>query len=1017
MKNFKFHLSFICMIFILLPAQAKKVEPDKAEQLARNYVQSKQKLRATSDVQLKYTATSKANSFRAHDKAQDIVYYYVFDVNNNDGFVIVSGDDVVRPVLGYSEHGSYDANNLPPNFAYWMGYLQSQIEYAQKHNLTQSEIIKNKWDSYLSGNISYSTNAVEPLIKTKWDQGAPYNLFCPIINGTPAPAGCVATTMAQIMKYYNFPVQGSGKSPAYITISGIDMPSISFEQNYDWMDMLDTYTGSETPQQQNAVATLMYQIGLSFQMQYGIQTQYSNFESAASSEYITNALITNFGYDKKMQLKYRKDYSDIKWEALLRAQIDAGLPVYYAGNGIGNHAFVCDGYDNENKFHFNWGWSGAFDGYFATTVLEPGNYVYNYDQRIITDIEPIQGCLKELNISNGTLSPTFRPYVFNYTVCVDASIEKLDITGITDIAGATITGNVTDFSLTLDDYNDAEIKVTLSDGDSQTYHIIILRGNPPKASVTWKIGSTGQTVNTFIGVAPGKVLYVDWGDGTVQDKITRNDTYMCPALFPEYPMFGNTISHTYSVAGEYQVTFYGESENECPLLSLFLKDFHEGYGNYADTIIKVDIRKASQIQTLCIQDSEISFLDVSKNPALIWLNCNKNKLTSLDVSKNPALRILYCEMNQLSTMDVSNNPVLDLFDVAYYNPISSLDVSKNQNLRYLACAETQMTNLDISNNSMLIELSCGRNQLTSLDISNNPALKSLMCYNNQLTNLDISKNGELEMLSFGNNQISNLDISHLTALTMLSCDNNQITSLNLSKFPALTRLFCNNNQLTTLDVSSNPALTILNFNNNKIQELDISKNPMLNELQCNYNAIPLANLYELSKRDIYMKLLGNQNLPDSTIVFNVPIALDTVFYGFNSVFTINEIPTNNYILDNDKITFLAPGTYRVTISNPAIANSSYFPASYYPASITQTFHVTDNTGISKIPPAKNLNAWVHDGTLHIRGLTAGKLWSVYNAAGSLVYQDIANNEKTNIALYVRSVYIVKSGDSTIKVVH
>jgi len=368
------------------------------------------------------------------------------------------------------------------------------------------------------------------------EQGAPYNNFTPVMNGQHTPTGCVATAMAQIMNYHKFPASGSGKSAVYTTPSGINMPSESFEVNYNWEDMLNVYDNSATPQQQEAVATLMYQLGLSVQMQY------SNSESSAISEYVTNALITNYGYDRKLQLKYRSDYNNMDWEAMLRAQIDAGLPVYYAGNGIGNHAFVCDGYDNENRFHFNWGWSGAFDGYYVTSILESESFNFNYNQLIIMYINPAQGYLKGLNVSSGTLSPAFRPYIFNYTVQVEASVGKISITGITDIPGATITGNVTDLSLTLDDYTDVEIKVTLPYGDSQTYRIIVLRGNPPNASATWRIDRAGQTVNTFIGVTPGEVLYVDWGDGTVPDKITRNDSYMCPALFPEYPIFGNTIT-------------------------------------------------------------------------------------------------------------------------------------------------------------------------------------------------------------------------------------------------------------------------------------------------------------------------------------------------------------------------------------------------------------------------------------------------------------------------------------------
>ena len=382
----KIYFLFICMALMILPLQAKKVEADQAEMLAQRFMQSKHQLRSGVTLNLKYTATNKKVMLKsapaadvAQTNVQDTVYYYVFDVDEatHGGFVIVAGDDVAKPILGYSEKGSYDENNLPPNFAWWMEGMQKQIAYAQSHNLLQSEAVKNEWDSYLNGTAAASASVVGPLIQTQWDQGFPYNNLCPMIDGAPAPTGCVATAMAQIMKYFNFPESGSGQSAAY--------PSVSFEVNYDWANMQNTYDASKTLQQQNAVATLMYHCGLSVQMQY------NSSESMAFNQDVYNAMTTHFGYDRNMQMKNRNDYNDIDWENILRMQIDARLPVYYAGAGNGSHAFVCDGYDNESKFHFNWGWSGVGDGYYVTSALNPGNYDFSYGQFIITDIRPVQG--------------------------------------------------------------------------------------------------------------------------------------------------------------------------------------------------------------------------------------------------------------------------------------------------------------------------------------------------------------------------------------------------------------------------------------------------------------------------------------------------------------------------------------------------------------------------------------------------------------------------------------------------
>ena len=948
-------LLLICMVFILLPLQAKKVELGKAEKLAQNFLQSKHKLQTKSDVRLRFTATNKAGSLRSGtgslQNVEDTVYYYVFNVNENTkgGFVIVAGDDAVKPVLGYSDNGNYDENNLPPNFAYWMDYLQSQIAYAQTHNLPQSNTIKNEWDNYLNGNVSYSTSAVEPLIKTKWDQGAPYNNLCPIINGTTTPTGCVATAMAQIMKYYNFPTSGSGQSMPYTTPSGINMPSASFEQNYDWANMLNTYTGSETPQQQSAIAMLMHQCGLSVSMQY------NTFESDAYNEAVTNALTNNFGYDRNMQIIYKskgawdsflgwRPYGDTEWEALLRAQIDANIPVYYAGLGSISHAFICDGYDYTGKFHFNWGWSGQFDGYFVTSALNPDASDFNSNQLIITNIKPVQSYLNQLNINEGILSPAFRPYIFDYTVHVETSVESIDIKGITDFSNATVTGNVTNLPLKLNDYTDVSIKVTLSDGNSQTYKVSVMRGNIPNASYTIKIDDHGKTISNFVGVVSGEVLYINWGDGTVPDKIITNNEVYSISNFPEYFIYGNLMHHTYSNAGEYQVTFYGENELICPLLTLWQNAQGCPAMNFDDGVYlsQIDMRKASQLRVLFVEEGNIpnlnvshntdledlycnniqlSELDVSNNRKLLKLECSSgnpykwdtgfnNQLTSLDVSNATGLRILMCEYNKLSELiGYNNSPMLWNFHCER-NLLKNLDVSHNLALTELNCADNQLANLDVSHNLVLNGLFCGDNQLINLDVSHNPLLTALNCgimysgRGNQLTNLDVSKNTALTILNCTGNQLTNLDVSDNTKLILLQCGNNQLTNLDVSKHPALSFFECWSNQLTKLDVSKNPLLNTFYCDDNQLTELDISNNSTLNYFSCSENSLTkldvshnLKLLYLHCGTNLFINLDVSQNSDlndlacDNNKLTNLDVshnpALNTLYCMQNSISLAN----------------------------------------------------------------------------------------------------------------------------------
>jgi len=965
------------MAMMILPMQAKKVEADKAEKLAQNFMQSKrQQLRAgtTATLSLKYTASNKNSMLKSSQSDEpDTVYYYVFNVDeaNKGGFVIVAGDDVVKPVLGYSDKGSYDENNLPSNFAWWMEEYQREISYAQSHNLPQSESVKNEWESYLNGTVSTSTNSVAPLIQTHWDQGAPYNNLCPEIDGMSAPTGCTATAMAQIMKYWNYPASGRGKGGAYTTPSGINIPAVNFEVNYDWADMQNNYTDSETFQQQNAVATLMYQCGLSVQMQYNAN------ESVAMNQDICYALMNNFGYDRNMQLIFRNGdglnlpYGDSEWETMLKAEIDAGRPVFYAGqdtiNNVG-HAFVCDGYDNSGNFHFNWGW-GMDDGYFATTILNPGGNVFSTGQCVITNMKPFYGGLSGLNVSAGTLSPTFYPYIFDYVLQVDASVSSIDIAGITGIPNAIVTGNVTNLPVKLNDYTDVSIQLTLPDSSIQTYKIAVFRGNIPDPSFTWKIDSAGQ-IYLYAGVTPCDTLYIDWGDKTDPDTITQNTFFV-----DQY--YGNAISHIYN-KGIYKVTIYGENESSTSPLLNFRRDGFFPVPTYFPTITQIDVRKALQLRCLEIPQNGITNLDVSRNTALEELDCSSNQLTTLNVDNNLALKLLWCQYNQLSDLDISKNAMLTYFDCGS-NHLADLDVSKNISLRTIGCYLNQLKELDVSKNTALTFLDCQMNQFTNLDVSHNPALMTLRCGSNQLFNLDISKNIALLEFRCDNNQLSDLDVSKNTALTWLMCYNNQLTNLDISKNTALTSFICTANLLTNLDVSNNTALT--NF-------------------ECFNNALPLSNLYTLAQRtDITDKQLGQQTLPDSTISVNTSVAVDTVFFGVNT--------TCNYPLNNGKITFPVTGGYLVTLSNPAILDGS----------VQQTFHVVNNTGINNILQEKTLAAWMQNGTLHVSGLTAGKSWSVYDVSGKLVSQSIANSETADIPLFESGVYLVSSGTNTVKVIN
>ena len=397
-------LALVCATLWFLPAKAERVNAEKAEKVARSYARTTPRLTAGKDLRLHRTVSRSLRRIRPAPQGaaqsatpQEEPLYHVFTMNGNGGFVIVSGDDVAKPVLGYSDEGTFDETN--PNLAYWMETLAQEIAEAIEKDVPPDAEVKARWEALQRDyRISPQTSGdyVDPLVKTKWNQSAPYNDLCPDISGTRTVSGCVATAMAQIMKYHRHPATQTVTIPGYTTRTHkISVPAIPAPTTYGWSDMTDTYTLPAAGVSASAVATLMYHCGVSVEMDY--QTSATGGSGAYSSD-VVRALKTYFDYDARIVHHYRNYYTCADWINMLKAEIRANRPVYYAGRGGGAHAFVCDGYDADDLFHFNWGWGGSSDGYFEVSALNPrsigiggGSGGYNEGQDIITGIQPNRG--------------------------------------------------------------------------------------------------------------------------------------------------------------------------------------------------------------------------------------------------------------------------------------------------------------------------------------------------------------------------------------------------------------------------------------------------------------------------------------------------------------------------------------------------------------------------------------------------------------------------------------------------
>ena len=346
-------------------AWAEELTKEQALELARQFVVGHQGKRAAADRSV-------------IDPAGQVSGLYVFNVGTDGGFVIISNDDQTTPILGYSDCGSIDPDNLPANLSAWLQSYADQIAWVKANgaNGTHRANRTNRTAKV----------AIAPLVHTQWSQGVPYNTQCPVIDGERAVTGCLATTMAQIMYYHyarnGFAAAANTPIPGYTTTTldkneksiTLDVAGLS-TTTFDWANMTTTYTTGSTGDAANAVAQLMLYCGTALQMAYGLGV---NGGSAAYSEALPFALKTYFGYDGGIQHCYRKNYSYDAWVDLIYNELTKSRPVALGGQSCGGgHSFICDGYDNSHEgagsdyFHINWGWSGSSNGYFLLSVLDP----------------------------------------------------------------------------------------------------------------------------------------------------------------------------------------------------------------------------------------------------------------------------------------------------------------------------------------------------------------------------------------------------------------------------------------------------------------------------------------------------------------------------------------------------------------------------------------------------------------------------------------------------------------------
>ena len=390
-KKFMSLSSLALVTMLSFNASAGNVNVNAARAAANSFIKQQSaatfKVPGYADLKLAHAEASKVNGANA---------YYAFNIDGG-GFIIIAGEDRASTVLGYSDKGHLDFKNLPSNLKALLDGYKSEIEFLQIY----------KGDDLVTVTPTLNaTSGVEPLIKTTWGQEMPYYLQCPMENGEYCVVGCVATAMAQVMYYWKFPTSSdaiSGYGGGWwggITVPAL--PATTFDYSlmlpsychWDW-DNSELIQDTYTTEQAQEVAKLSRYCGQAVEMDYSP-------EGSGAYTWDQLAAMKNFGYSNNAQLK-SKSGNTTEWESMIRTELEAGRPILYSASdpSAGGHAFICDGYNSSNYYHFNYGWYGTCDGWYLTTALnmihrDGEELHFNSSHQMLTGVEPPSYCLLDV---------------------------------------------------------------------------------------------------------------------------------------------------------------------------------------------------------------------------------------------------------------------------------------------------------------------------------------------------------------------------------------------------------------------------------------------------------------------------------------------------------------------------------------------------------------------------------------------------------------------------------------------
>lgn len=877
----KIMATLACAMLCPLTISARVRTADEAQKVAENYLKT-----SLQDASLT-PATNPATRGEADN-------YFVFNVGKDNGYIIVAADDKFQEVLGYADSGNYASALSNPSFVFWMNNLSEEMAKASANPagapypagnanvvaatnpLENAQLSKDAWKAP----VTRAVNAidVEPLLKTKWGQGAPYNNECwetgslrPTIGWTPghAPTGCVATAMAQVMKYHAWPQAYGEGADAY---------------EYKWDLMADSYDGSESEEAIDQVAKLMKHIGTSVNMQY-----YAS-ESSASPFAIPNALVGKFGYDDAtIQKLWRDSYGYVELHNILYKELAEGRPVIVGGDYPDSdmgHQFVLDGCTSDDFFHINWGWNGYCDGYFRLTSLRPADYGtggsqqgYSFNVDFTIGIQPKRNIdpneLRAVITPLGDLCLNFdqdseeifysRTETYINISTINGTYAGFMNTGCGDFYGE-YRGDKINFVTRVDNLTTGEFvnyvehdvyHETLHPGYYTSYFRInnparkdieMEDGNQYKVTLYYKYADSEDYIP--VKFAPGRRSYFIMetaDDGKIKFTFPSSTSALTASLPADFTRLQRRNPQTIDLS----LSNPGDEE----YLGAVKCRFTDANGNICKSLtdyVMVDLLPGqSTTETLTIYN----VASVQPGTYTLGLYDFRNRLISepreielydytltIDETNfpDPAFREYVA-----SNLDADHNGALNDAELAEVRTISLQDLSITDltgignfyNLYGITLNNLPLTSLNLTECSALAWATIGNCPLESVNFEGLPEFYYIQLLNTNITDLDLSRYTNLEEILVYDNQIETLILPQGSKLRRVSCRNNKLTELDVAGCPNLSSLEVGQNAIKTLDISGLTNLTYLSCYNNQLESLDISRLDKLTQFYASGNGL------------------------------------------------------------------------------------------------------------------------------------------------------------------------------------